>query len=432
MTHANRALSTDVARTFRLLGCLPPASTVDSNVIAAVCAVDQASGARLLELLVEANLLQDQRTDEQRAAGAKLECALADTAVDLARQQAAAEPPAAQESARRRWVEWYLLAATEAEARLTPSHRSLRRTPRELRDWRPLFDEMSDSSVLEWLEGHRSELLSAVFAANSACWDDLVWQLTDAMFPLFLRGRFTEDWIIVHQEYGLPAAERDGDSLAVRRMLTTLGGGLRNAGETNQALSHYNRALANARQDAQRRDEAQALDGIGACHQEAGRPNQALPPLLEALNIRKEIGYDRGVGLTRIRIAEALADQGNLHEALEYLLQARLTLLEIGDGYDAARALAILGRTHVRDGHTNTGELHLRQAGREFGRTGSRHWQARVLEWLGEAARGNRRPDKARKLFATARTVYASVHSARDAERLDVALRGLAAGGGAQ
>jgi tetratricopeptide (TPR) repeat protein len=426
-----QALSPDAASTFRLLGTLP-ARTFDPDVVAAVCAVDRAEGTRLLEQLLAAELVQDQRSDDQREAGAELECGFHDLVADLARQQADADPPAAREEARRRWVEWYLFTTTQAEGLLTPNHRSLLRSPIYVLDGRALFDGMPGPGVLAWLERRRGELLEAVRTAATAAWDDMTWQLTDAMWPLFLRGRHTEDWISVHEEYGLPAAERSGDPHVVRRMLTTLGGGLRDAGRYDQALIRYEQALASARQDAHRRDEAQALDGIGACHQQAGRPDQAVPPLLEALSIREEIGYDRGTGLTQIRLGEAFADQGELHQALDHLVKARIILLEIRDPYEAARALALLGRTHIRDGHVTAGEIHLRQAESEFAREGSHHWRARTLEWLGEAARDDNRPEEALGLFTASRELYATVSSPRDISRLDAALHGLETGDGAR
>ncbi|MFC4035783.1 regulator [Streptomyces polygonati] len=423
-----QALSADVASTFRLLGALP-AHTFDPDVVAAVRDIDHTEATRLLEQLLSAELVQDRRPDDQRQARTALECSFHDVVADLARREADSDPPSAQQEARRRWVEWYLLAATQAEERLAPSHRSLRRSPRYVLHGRALFDGMSDRQVLAWLEHRRSELLSAVHTAFAAGWYDLTWQITDAMWPLFLRGRHTEDWISVHEEYGLPAAERDGDPRVVRRMLTTLGGGLRSAAEYDRALIQYELAWANARQNGHRRDEAQALDGIGACHQQAGRAQQAVPPLLEALSIREEIGYDRGTGLTRIRLAEAFADQGDLLQALDHLEKARTILLEIRDAYDGARALALLGRTNVRDGRIETGEICLQQAAEEFAATGSHHWRARILEWLGEAARYDHRLGQAGELFTASRELYATLHSPRDVGRLDTALHSLETGG---
>ncbi|WP_446038022.1 hypothetical protein [Streptomyces sp. SID1121] len=133
------------------------------------------------------------------------------------------------------------------------------------------------------------------------------------------------------------------------------------------------------------------------------------------------------MGLTRIRLAEALLDQGELHQALDHLTRARTTLLGIPDTYEATRALALLGRTHIRDGHITTGEAHLRQAERDFTETGSRHWRARILEWLGESARDNNRPTDARDLFTTSRALYESARSPRDIARLDATLRNLMA-----
>ncbi|WP_446038021.1 tetratricopeptide repeat protein [Streptomyces sp. SID1121] len=271
-----RALSPDAARAFWLLGCLP-GRTFDADVVAAVCTVERTEAARLLHVLLAAELAQDQRSDDLRESGAEVECVFHDVVTDLATQLAGGEPAGVQEEARRRWAERYLAAATQAEERLTPSHRSLHRSPVHVLSGRDLFDGVPDPGVLARLERRRDDLLSAVRAAFAAGWSDLTWQLADAMWPLFLRGRHTKDWISVHQDFGLPAAEHDGDPHVIRRMLTTLGGGLRSAGRLDEALARYEQAFTSARQDAHKKDEAQALNELGGCLQRANRPDQAVP-----------------------------------------------------------------------------------------------------------------------------------------------------------
>ncbi|MCA1220052.1 tetratricopeptide repeat protein [Streptomyces sp. 8L] len=413
-----RNLSANAARAVRLLGTLP-ARVFDPDVVAAVCNTAHSEAAGVLHELLTAQLVHDPRPDEQRTPGNTPDYSFPDLVGDLAQQQAQQETPRTRREVRRRWVEWYLFATTQAEARLTPSHRTLPRSPTYICDGRDLFEGLPDSSVLAWLQYRPAELRSAVRTAYEEGWWALTWQLVDAMWPLFHRGRHAEDWISIHEDYGLPAAEQDGSLLATRRMLTTLGGGLRSAGRYDEALVYYTRALVGAQRHNHRRDEAQALDGIGTCHQHTGRLSDAICELSESLRIRQEIGYERGVGLSQTRLGEAFAAQGDMHKALDLLIQARQSLKKVPDAHDAARAEALLGRIHVRAGQMTTGRAHLEVAEAEFAEIGALPWQAHVLEWRAEAAC---EADEAHELYAASLQLYQSVPSPRDVHRLETAL----------
>ncbi|MGW6745019.1 tetratricopeptide repeat protein [Streptomyces sp. NPDC055025] len=415
INQAYDALPPEAAAAVRRLGLLP-SGTFGPDVVAAVCAVDREEATRLLEILLSAGLVQDVRADDKR--DGPLTCAFHDMIGDLARERAGEEPQEVRDEVLRRWVEWNLRAATEAEARLTPSHRTMPRSYRYIAADLHLFDEVSEQTVVEWLDRHRTDLLAAVDVACAAGWDELSAQLADAMWPLFLRRRHNEDLVAVHERV-LPAAERVGDIRMVRRALTTLGGGLRSLGRYDEALERYDQALAGARRDGDRLDEAQALDGIGEVHRQAGRIGLAVAPLTQALAIREEIGYTRGAALTRLRLGEIAADNEEWHEALKYLVRARDDLLAVPDPYDAARALSVLGRVYARSGHYAAGVAQLRQAEHEFAAAGSHHWQARAREWTGTAAHDEGRTAEAREHLTAAREMYEHVHSTSDIARID-------------
>ncbi|MFD9869131.1 tetratricopeptide repeat protein [Streptomyces niveus] len=426
-----QALHFDTARAVRLLGHLP-ARTLTPDVVAAVCAVDRAQAQRVLTDLLTGNLVQDSRTGQDRDNGFPLMCALHENVSESARRWADVEPQNVRDEALRRWVEWYLAAATAAEARLSPSHRTLPRTPHFI----PIsaasdhFTYAGDRDVVEWLDRNRPELLEAIAAAHAAQWYDLTWQLVDATQPLWVRRRHVDDWIAVHTRYGIPAAEQDRrHPRALRRMLTTLAAGLRSAGRHDEALEHYRRAAELARKEADRsdptvrRDEAQALHGMGDTHRQAGRYASALPFLRQALAIREEIGYVRGAALTRLVLADITAERRNWDTARDLLVRARADLLAVPDPHDAARALAFLGRARARCDDYQAGVSELVAAGGEFTEAGSPHWSARTCEWRGEAARDAGLHQVARTCFTDARAQYAALQSLRDVSRLDEHLR---------
>lgn len=421
-------IDTDEARALRLLGQLP-GRILTPGLVAAVCATDHTRAGVLLTGFMAAGLVQDLRTHQERDAGLAVTCALYDAVAANARRWAQdTESPADRETALRRWVEWYLLAATAAEGRLSPDHRTMPRTPRLIIavPGPGLFDQVSEQEVVEWLERHRSDLLVAIAAAHAAGWVDLAWQLTDATQPLWVRRRHLDDWISVHTLHGLPAAEQDGQPRAVRRMLTTLAAGLCSAGVHDQALARYQQAANLARSAGDQRDLARSLHGIGDAHHQGGhRDDAALPPLNQALTISEAIRDTHGAALTRILLGNIAAGRRDWFTAHTFLARARAGLLTAPDPYNAARALAFLGRARARCGYYDAGIGELEQAHHEFGETGAHHWSARTQEWRGEAARDQHRMEDARLWFTAARTRYAALHSLPDVKRLDEQLNGL-------
>ncbi|WP_405608452.1 tetratricopeptide repeat protein [Streptomyces sp. NBC_01508] len=207
-------------------------------------------------------------------------------------------------------------------------------------------------------------------------------------------------------------------------MLTTGGSGLYNSGRYDEAIDWFTRALEDARRRGDRRAEAQALHGQGQSHRLAGRLEQAASLFTEALALREEIGYGRGAALSRLCLGDIALASGESAKAVALLTRARDDLLAVPDPYDAARALAFLGRAHAAPGARDFGlaERLLRLAVSEFAATGSAHWQGRVLEMLGETAEDQGDGERARDWYAQSLARYEPV-SPKDARRLGERLR---------
>nr|WSX75830.1 tetratricopeptide repeat protein [Streptomyces sp. NBC_00899] len=426
------ALSARAATALREL-CAVHARVVDAHQVAAVCELEVPDAQQVMEDLADAGYTSPlpQRTEHDAAAD-----------YELAPAPAASEPEpiAGQQQFQRRWIEYLLAAATHAEKQLTPSHRTMPRTPRYV-SRAPSVEGLSDQDLLDWLERRSHDLEQALAGARAAGWTDLAVQLADAMWPLLLRRRDLDLWLRVIRDHGLPAARDEalrpdldaaGQAAAremVRRMLTTLAGGLRTADRTDKARPYLREALAAARDDRNLRDQAQALDGLGAIDRQAGRYDHAIPALEEALQLRKQIGYTRGAALTRIRLSEVATDQGRYDQAIEHLRHARSTLLAEPDPHDAARALALLGHVYLLADRPQDAETHLRQARQEFQATGSLPWAARTSEWLANAAQYSGDVNSARDHLNDARICYFQSHSVDDLARVTGDLRVLLRGG---
>ncbi|PGH51988.1 tetratricopeptide repeat protein [Streptomyces sp. Ru87] len=414
-----RGLPPEAARGYRRLGVLP-VPVFDGAVVAAACAVSRTAAERVLDELVEVHLVEDLSPDpEDGTERYRFHDLVRAHAADLAGRE---DTPADRRDTVRRVVERYLATATEAERLLTPGHRTLRRDyafpPEEG------FPFTDSRSALNWLDRERLHLMAVLRTAVECEWHATAWQLVDAMWPLFLRLRPYDLWTEAHF-LGLRAAERDGDPAAESRMLTSGGAGLRNAGRHDEAVEWFGRALAGARRDGDRRAESQALHGIGQSRRLAGRLEEAASHFTRALAIRESIGYRRGAALTRLCLGDTALADGRAAEAVPLLTEARSQLLAVDDLYDAARALALLARAHTRaHADPGTAERLLRQALGEFRATGSVHWQARTLEFLGETAEEAGDPTRAAGSYEESLALYAPV-SPEDAGRLRGRLRGL-------
>jgi tetratricopeptide (TPR) repeat protein len=415
LDHSYAALPPGTAAGYRRLGLL---FTTDfgRDAVAAVCALPPDRAEELIDELVEVNLLEELGEDRVR---------LHDLVRLHALERAAAEePPQEREAAVRRVLDWYLASATAAKRLLAPA---LRRLRRDYAGPPPQPRQFADADdALAWLDAEQARLMAAVRTAAERGLHATAWQLVDSMQPLFLRLRPYDLWTEAHR-VGLAAAEQAGHPEGVSQMLTTGAGGLCNAGLYDEAADWLGRAVDGARRDGDRRAEAQALHGLARSHRLAGRLERATALFRQALAIREAIGHTRGAALTRLCLGDIALDTGDPAQAIALLTRARADLLAVPDPYDAARALAFLGRAHAADGVRDfaTAERQLHEALEEFARAGSVHWQARVVEMLGQTAADRGDTEGARDRYEQSLARYAPV-SPSDARRLEARLRALA------
>ncbi|WP_189536171.1 tetratricopeptide repeat protein [Streptomyces roseolilacinus] len=404
------ALDAPAARLYRLLGQLP-LSGFGTRSAAAAAALPLDRAGELLDALVEANLVEDTGPDRYR---------FHDLIGLHARERGAADESAdARTAALRRVCDWYLATTTEAQKLITPAQLTLDRTYASgLPALEPPFTD--EAGALRWLADHQDDLRAVLAAAEERGWDTLVWQLVDAMWPLFLRLRVYDLWITAH-EAGLAAARHAGHAGAERQMLNSGAIGLSAAGRPDDAISWYEQSRAAARRAGDRRDEGQALLGVGAAHFEAGRHAEAVTHLDRAVALWEETGYRRGVGLARIVLGEVALAADDAPRAVAEFEEARVILLDVRDPHDATRALAFLGRARARAGQYAAGMERLREALGAFEESGAVHWQARTLEMIGLSAQEGGDPDVARDSYERARALFARTNpgdAARVAGRL--------------
>ncbi|MEV7157535.1 tetratricopeptide repeat protein [Streptomyces misionensis] len=394
------------ARLYRTLGILP-LPTFDTRTAAVGCAEDEPWAERRIDELIEANLVEDIGPDTFRFH-------------DLVRVHArscaeAHDGEDGRAEALRRVADWYLHTATAAEQLITPAQFTLPRTYAHRPQPPAPFD--AEKGALDWLDAHRNHLMAMLRTAADRGWHATAWQLTDAMWPLFLRLRYYDLWAEAHT-IGLAAARADGHTEAERQMLNSGAIGLSAAGRTDEAADWYDQSLRAAREAGDIRDEGQAHLGLGGCHLAGGRTEEALRHLGLAVRAWEECGYRRGVALAYISLGEIALRQREPERAVPLFARARRILTEVADPHDATRALAFLGRAHAQGGEHALGIGEMREALAAFSASGALHWQARTLEMLGHSAREHGDEEEARDHLAQARSRY-ELTSPADARRLD-------------
>ncbi|MCX4903897.1 NB-ARC domain-containing protein [Streptomyces sp. NBC_00878] len=405
------ALPAPAARLYRRLGHLP-LPELDGRIAASAGGHTLHEADELLNVLVEANLLQDPGPDSYRF----------HDLIRLHARQRGTEDEA--DDTVRRVADWYLATATEAEKLITPAQFTLDRDHVHQPYLAVPFTD--ETGALSWLDRHRVNLMTVLRTAEDRRWHTLVWQLADAMWPLFLKLRYYDLWIEAH-ERGLTAARLAGHAAAERQMLNSGAIGLSAARRIDQAIAWYGASREAARLAGDRRDEGQALLGIGAAHYEAGRLTEAVPYLDRAITAWKETGYSRGTGLARIVLGEIALAAGDPPLAVRHFDRAHATLAAVPDPHDTARALAFLGRARAAAGEHASGTAQLLSALGTFEHSGSVHWRARTLEMLGQTAQDSGRADTARDYYLRSLALCAPI-SVEDAGRLRERLDSLPAG----
>ena len=388
-----RALPEPAALLYRRLG-LHPGPEFGSGLAAAALA-DPGTGptdaAGLLDTLVEASLLSEVGAERYRFH-------------DLVRLHASAEAerdsPDVRSAACRRILDFHLVGATLAEEVLDPHHRSL---PRELGPQPvPAPDLGGDAGrAMAWLEAERGNLMAAVRTARRIGLPALAWQLVDAMWPLFIRRKYYEDWREAHAE-GLAAARSCGDRAAEARMLSSGGFGELGVAEHTRALTMFEEAAAILRESGDGLGHARTFNYRGLAYQRLGRLPEAADAFEQAAVLCRRHGDPRAGALAQLNrssISLTLADFGRAAELAE---SAQQLLLEELDPYNAARAEVLLGRARLGLGTPDLAEENLLGARAELHRTGAGREEALALEALGEAAELRGQPPLARERYAEA------------------------------
>lgn len=402
-------LSDDLRRAFRLLGLIE-GPTFTSEATGALLAVTPEAAGQLLHRLQAANLLQPVRNDRYR---------LHELLREYARRRCAgADDPLVQEAAIQRLVTWYLSTAQQAGRFLDRYRRTIRQ---ELTEPPDNVDPEERRRQLTWFVLERANIMAVIRQASRFRWDQLTWELADAVYDFLELRRHSADNLEAHR-HGLQAARRERHYLAQFFMYHHIALSYRELGQYRLAFAEATCAYDISGRIQDRYGEACALDDFARIHYPIGEYKEALKTAQEALRIRRDIGDRHGeattldtLSIVHLRLSQyqeawnhadaALAihrelgdrrGEGETHDNLariykgwgrqkralacaERALAIRRTL---GDRHGEAETLALLGSLHLSVGRLPLAQQHVDGALRIFHEIADPHGEGKALGHL--------------------------------------------------
>jgi tetratricopeptide (TPR) repeat protein len=396
------------ARMYRLLSLHPAfdarsgrprrAAEFGAAVAAALAGLDVDDAEDLLDLLADRYLIEAAGASRYRMRGL-----LQEHARGLAER---VESEDARDAAMRRAVETYLRFAVAHDRVVNPL--------------RPVIGPfyagcgpavVSKKEALDRLDAERTNLRAAVHTAVDHGWDELAWQLCEALWGLYFSRKHYDDWIATHTD-GMAAARRTGDPRALFRVGVQLGRALFESGRFAAAREALGEALTAARATGDSLNEATVLEFVGRSYLDEGEFAEAIGHLEQALHLEQAGGRGRGVAIDSHHLGRAHLALGRTDVALRYLDEAARLFASIPDPYNEARVLMSLGRLQLELGGHQAAEPLLkaltvmRAEGRLF-------QEAEILAALADTTDD---ADVARAYLEQAVTVYDRVGSPNAAE----------------
>jgi tetratricopeptide (TPR) repeat protein len=408
-------LDESARRMFRLLG-LHPGPDVDAPAAAALAGVAVGEAERLLEELLDAHLL-----DQQRVGRYTFHDLLRAFAADRAEND---ETEQAHAAAVRRMIDYYLHSAHGAGTLSYATHPSWPRLRLSEPDPAVTPIGLADrEQALAWYGTEYPVLIAAVGRAAAAGLDAEAWQLADVISCYLLQAGLWRELLAVN-EVALAAGERRGDRRGQAQAHHWLGQLHRSEGRHPQAHEH----LRQAREFFQVLEEpvllSQTLLDIALTHGEQESFLEAVDYSRRGLALFQAIGDPVGEGRALNSVGWYLCMLGEYAEALDCCEQALQLARKAGTLHVTASTLDSIGFIHYTWGNyaealRNYSEaLHVRRL------KGDYFLQAHALTMLGDTRLAMGEPAVAGDLWRQALVILDNLGH-RDAAGVQARLREL-------
>ncbi len=380
-----QALPDELARLYRLAS-EHPGPEFSAGVATAAAQISDGDAEDGLQALADVSLLEEIGPDRYRFH-------------DLVRLHARAQADADRNPARRRIGEWFLHTMTRANMMVIPIRWRVGTVSGQYQGAPALF--ASRQEAVEWLDSQLPNFLAVFEDAVARGWDDLAWQVCEALWELFVFRKHYPDWIASHR-LGIEAAARCANTVAESRLRCQLGRAYLDLRRFDDAREESEKARVLAVRAGDRRNESVALQQLGLAAEGLGDIDAALDHLGQSLLIEQELGIERGVALRHQRIGEVLFGAGRDGEAAVHLEQARTVFAGLSDSRDEAQVLISLARLDSRAGRVDQAMRRLDRALEVLSGLGSAVFHADVLIAYGEISRDHGDLEAARRYLSEA------------------------------
>jgi DNA-binding SARP family transcriptional activator len=374
-----RAQGKQERRLFRLLGLLV-APSFPAWVAAALLDMTLAEAERLLERLVDAQLVEAAGQDQAR----QLRYRLHDLLRIYARERLQSEEPTpAQRASLERVLQTYLALVEQADALIEPSGVNHYGGDPARGPCDHPAATLVEHDPLGWLEAEHASLVAAVDQACDAGLSEPGWRLATALVSFFGARAHWDDWQHTHT-VALAAVRRMQDRDAQGRVLGSLADLCVARNRFDEASRCLEQSLAAFRETGNQRGELQSLAGLSAIDRRQGRFGDAVTRLEQSLSGFRELGWRGGEAEALFELGEAYREQGRLDPAVACLEQSLRLMRAVGDRLWPAPILRSLGLTHGAQGRFGEAIACLEQSLALTSASGDQHGQAYVLQGLGD------------------------------------------------
>ncbi|RKN37008.1 ATP-binding protein [Streptomyces hoynatensis] len=415
------------ARLYRRLA-LRPWPAIPVGAAAAAAEVPEEEARALLEELAAAHLVEEVAEERYRFHDVVRRHALGRARRDESPREAA--------RAVARMIGWFLREAAAADFLVIPGR------------WRlgPAFAGLTRPAdagperaraALDWLRRERDNLAEAVAAADDHGFDDLAWQLCEAMWALHLRLGFHEQWAATHRRGAAAAARRAaefGDPRAEGRMRVQLAFALMGLGQFAEADAELQSAAAAEERARHPRGLATALEVLGLLrlrqwrHAEAQELFERAAETLRGIRPGEDGAADapRALAILTHHAGRALAGQDRGAEALGRLREARarFAALDQPDRYNEARVGMSLGEVLLAAGDPAAAAAELDLALAVLAAEGADLQRADAAELRAACARRAGDAEGAAAWLRVARDLHRDLGNRTALARLDARLSG--------
>ncbi|WP_345349963.1 hypothetical protein [Actinoallomurus liliacearum] len=403
---AYNALPDETRRAYRLLSRNPGTDTSPEGAAALLGRTVEAATDRL-EQLVEARLMDEQHgryffhdvtTDHARATSLK-HGSHDDAANALTRQSY-----------------WYLRMAAAAARAIIGGRWYLGAVFTA-----PPITQFTEATALDWLETERYNLAAIAEAARKRGQYAVAWQIAEAAWPLFVRHRHYDLWILIY-EIGHQAARAAGDPQAEARMLQGQASAYLTQRKFGHAAGLADQALELARATGHRHAEGTSLEQLGLALLGRDQHVVATEHFQSARDVYHALGDERDAAIMTRHLGEAAIAAELYHGAIKHLTEADgWFALQAKEGYLRSRCLGPLGHAYRRVGRLDDARTALTTA-LELARDASAHQQqAGLLVELADLAADMDDTDLEQRHLREAHVIYEQLgapEAARVADRL--------------